>query len=122
MTDEEKLSMLKAFVADEIAVDPTLTDEVLTAYLTRAAQYIVEWRYPLESTVTDDMRMTAIDKYEQVQIEVAEELIHKRGAQGEVSHDETGIKRTYENAGVSASLKRRVTPMGKVAGHVREEG
>lgn len=121
MTEQEKLEALKAVVADEIAADPTLTDVALFVYLNRAAQYIIEWRYPLESDITPSMEAAAIDKYEQLQIEVAEELIHKRGAQGEASHDETGIKRTYENAGVSNSLRRRVTPLGKVAGHVREE-
>lgn len=121
MTDAEKLEALRAVVADEIANDPTLNDAVLTIYLSRAARYIVEWRYPLESNITASMETAALTKYEQLQIEVAEELVHKRGAQGESSHDETGIKRTYENAGVSASLRRRVTPLGKIAGHVREE-
>lgn len=121
MTDAEKLNALKAIVAEEIAIDSTLTDAALSVYLNRAAQYIIEWRYPLESEITASMKTAAINKYEQLQIEVAEELIHKRGAQGEASHDETGIKRTYENAGVSNSLRRRVTPLGKVAGHVREE-
>lgn len=121
MTDAEKLEALKAVVADEIANDPTLTDAALTVYLNRAASHIIEWRYPLESTITASMETAAINKYEQLQVEIAEELVHKRGAQGEASHDETGIKRTYENAGVSASLRRRVTPLGKVAGIAREE-
>lgn len=120
MTDVEKLDALKAVVADEIAIDQTLTDDALRVYLMRAARYIIEWRYPLESDVTEAMAATAINKYESLQIEVAEELIHKRGAQGETSHDESGIKRSYENAGVSDSLRRRVTPLGKVAGRVRE--
>jgi hypothetical protein len=50
-------------------------------------------------------------KYLGTQIRIAVELFNKMGAEGEVSHDENGMKRTYERGGISASLLRQITPV-----------
>jgi hypothetical protein len=39
------------------------------------------------------------------------ELFSKMGAEGQTAHNENGINRTYESAGVSNSLLRRIVPI-----------
>ena len=36
-------------------------------------------------------------KYDAVHVEIAAYMINKRGAEGEVSHSENGVSRTYED-------------------------
>ena len=37
-------------------------------------------------------------------------MISKRGAEGETSHSENGVSRSYASAGVSEELLREITP------------
>ena len=50
-------------------------------------------------------------EYEHIQLQIAVELFSKRGAEGQISHNENGINRTYEAADVSPSLLRRIVPV-----------
>ena len=49
--------------------------------------------------------------YEHIQLQIALELFSKMGAEGQVVHDENGMKRTYEASDVSPSLLRRIVPV-----------
>lgn len=99
MTDTEKLTALKAVVGDSD------TDEVLSTYLKLAGSKILAKAYPYDDTVTD-----VPAKYEYLQVEIAAYMLNKRGAEGQTSHSENGISRTYENADVPASMLKAVTP------------
>lgn len=99
MTDEEKLSALKVMVGSDD------TDEVLSAYLNIAGQKIINRAYPYKDDVSE-----VPARYEALQIEIAAYLLNKRGAEGETSHTENGITRSYENADVPASMLKPVTP------------
>ena len=44
------------------------------------------------------------------QVEIAVYLYNKRGAEGQIVHNENGINRTYESADVPESLMRGITP------------
>lgn len=46
-------------------------------------------------------------------VAVAVYLYNKRGAEGEITHDENGIRRTYESADVPESLLRDIVPYCK---------
>lgn len=50
-------------------------------------------------------------KYLTMQIKIAVELFNKQGVEGEISHSENGINRSYETADVSNALLRQITPM-----------
>jgi hypothetical protein len=50
-------------------------------------------------------------QYNNLQIQIAIFLYNKQGAEGEKSHDENGVKRTYENADIPDSLLKEVIPM-----------
>ena len=42
--------------------------------------------------------------YDHLQVEAAEYMLNKRGAEGETVHKENGIDRTYESADIPTSL------------------
>lgn len=99
MTDTEKLTALKAVVGGSD------TDEVLSTYLKLAGSKILAKAYPYDDTVSE-----IPVKYEYLQIEIAAYMLNKRGAEGQTSHSENGISRTYENADIPASMLKAVVP------------
>ena len=98
MTDAEKREMLTAMTGET-------TEAVLSTYLKLAGDKICRKAYPYDPTVT-----TVPDQYESLQVEIAAYLLNKRGAEGEKTHSENGISRTYENGDVPNSLMRQITP------------
>ena len=99
MTEQEKLTYLRAMVGD------TDTDEVLSTYLVVAGKKIIARAYPYDDTITE-----VPEKYDTLQCEIAAYLLNKRGAEGQTQHSENGITRSYENADVPASMLKVVTP------------
>lgn len=99
MTEEEKLILLKAMVGSSD------TDAVLSAYLTLAGRKIIARAYPYDPSVTE-----VPEQYDHLQCEIAAYLLNKRGAEGQTSHSENGISRSYENADVPTSMLRVITP------------
>lgn len=99
MTKEEKLVALRAMVGGSD------TDEVLSTYLSIAGSKIIDRAFPFKSDVTE-----VPVKYEYIQLEIAAYLLNKRGAEGQTSHSENGISRSYENADVPSSMLRAITP------------
>jgi hypothetical protein len=97
MTDEEKLTALRAMVDDK--------DEVLSTYLHLAGSKIIAKAYPYRDDVTE-----VPAKYDYLQIEIAAYMLNKRGAEGQTSHTENGISRAYENADIPASMLKAITP------------
>jgi len=99
MTEQEKLTALKAMVGGSD------TDEVLSTYLLIAGKKIIARAYPYKDDVTE-----VPSKYDTLQLEIAAYLLNKRGAEGQTSHSENGISRSYENADVPASMLKAITP------------
>lgn len=90
MTQEEKLTALKAIVGSS---DP---DEVLSTYLTLAGRKVLAKAYPYQNDATEvPGHSTPTSKWE-----IAAYMLNKRGAEGQTSHSENGVSRSYEN-GVS---------------------
>ena len=90
--------------------DNSVADELLLTYLEDAKGIVLNRRYPFgypEGTEVEP-------KYETAQVKIALELFSKQGAEGEVSHSENGISRSYESSSVSPSLLSMVIP--KVGG------
>jgi len=98
MTQEEKLKIkFPEATANEIAL---LLDDSKNVILNR--------RFPFAKTLPD----TIEDKYLSLQIAIAVELYNKDGAEGEMSHSEGDVSRTYANAYVSEDLLSQIIPMG----------
>ena len=98
MTDIEKLALCRVMVEQPSTADGW-SDDVLMAYLTIAGRKIINRAYPYDDTITE-----VPTRYGYLQCEIATYLLNKRGAEGEVSHSENGISRTYENADVPDSM------------------
>lgn len=104
MTEVEKLALCRVMV-EQPADAVGWSDSVLKSYLTIAGQKILNRAYPYDDTVTEVPR-----RYGYLQCEIAAYLLNKRGAEGETSHTENGISRTYENADVPESMLNGVIP------------
>jgi hypothetical protein len=98
MNDADKLAMLQVMVGEN-------NESLLNVYLNIAKQKILDRAYPYDDTKTE-----VPNKYAILQCEIAAYLYNKRGAEGQTSHDENGIKRTYENADVPESMLKQITP------------
>lgn len=53
-------------------------------------------------------------QFADLQIEIAVFLYNKLGSEGETSHSENGVSRTYENAHIPGSMLNTIVPLGKV--------
>ena len=104
MTEVEKLSLLRVMVGQP-NTDENWSDEVLSSYLKIAGDKIIKRACPYDETVEDVPR-----RYGVLQCEIAQYLLNKRGAEGETSHSENGVNRTYENADVPESLMSEIIP------------
>lgn len=104
MTEVEKLSLLRVMVGQP-ATDENWSDAVLTSYLKIAGDKIIKRAYPYDDTVEEVPR-----RYGVLQCEIAQYLLNKRGAEGQTTHSENGVNRTYENADIPESLMREVIP------------
>lgn len=99
MTQEEKLTALKAMVGTSDS------DEVLSTYLNFAGRKIVAKAYPYQNDVTE-----VPAQYAYLQVEIAAYMLNKRGAEGQTSHTENGVSRSYENGDVPSSMLKAVIP------------
>ena len=104
MTEVEKLSMLRVMVGQPNEGD--WSDDVLISYLAIAGRKIINRAYPYDDTVTEVPR-----RYGYLQCDIANYLLNKRGAEGEISHTENGISRSFASADVPEAMLREIVPM-----------
>ena len=103
MTHDGKVQLLKAMVGESD------TEGVLLAYLDIAGRKILNRMYPYGLSDPEITEVPA--RYDYLQCEIAAYLLNKRGAEGQVSHSENGISRSYESADVPESMLSAITPM-----------
>lgn len=108
MTDVEKIAMVKTLCSN----DPTATDEVVTVYLTIAANKMLERLFPFDAgKETSDIPT----RYDPIQCELATRLFLRRGSEGETNHEENGINRNFATVD-DDDILCRLTPFAKVGG------
>ncbi len=103
MTEVEKLSMLRVMVGQPNEGD--WSDDVLISYLAIAGRKIINRAYPYDDTVVEVPR-----RYGYLQCDIANYLLNRRGSEGQVSHSENGISRSYESGDVPESMLKEVVP------------
>lgn len=103
MANEDKIALLKRMLGNTDN-GGDWSDDTLLAFLDIAGAKIVRRAYPFEN----DKEVP--EKYNTLQCEIAIYLLNKRGAEGETSHSENGISRSYESADVPESMLKCVTP------------
>ena len=108
MTQAEKIAMVKTLVES----DAEATDGVVAVYLTLAMNAMIERLFPYDS---DKDAGDVPIRYDTIQCELAARYFLRRGGQGEISHEENGVNRTYGTVDDEDILKR-LTPFAKVGG------
>ncbi len=101
---DDKLTKLRLIVGANAS-----EDELLLMYLADAERAILNRLYPM-----GDDEAELPPRYDSRAVEIAVYLYNKRGAEGELSHSENGITRTYENGSVPASMLSDIVPYGRV--------
>ena len=88
---------------------PEISEADAESLLETAAAAINARRYPFE-----DFPAELESRYLDLQLRIAADLWAKAGAEGETSHSENGISRSWSNAWVSEELLSEVTPKARV--------
>ena len=93
----------------KIRITENVTDIELEDLLESAKAVILSRRFPFGEQPEEIEQ-----KYKDLQIRIAVEMFNKQGAEGETSHSENGISRSYSSASVSEELLREITPKAGV--------
>ena len=92
--------------------DPGATAEVVSVYLDLALNAMLERLYPYDSEKEEgDLPV----RYDAIQCELAARYFLRRGGQGEMTHEENGVNRSYASVD-DEDILRRLTPFAKVGG------
>lgn len=88
-------------------------DGIVSAFINISGQAIVNRAFPFATE--KELETIAVPiRYQMLQCEIAVFLLNKRGAEGQTSHSENGIGRTYENGDIPDSMLKQVVPFCKV--------
>lgn len=104
MTQEQKLASLRLKLNN-----PQESDETLLDILNDAQERILNKIYEVVNRPSD---ATLPSKYDSLQVMLAVEMYNKRGAEGESTHNENGINRTY--MGYDVLLRQVKSKVGSV--------
>lgn len=107
MLDTEKLSMVKTVMA--IAESDTSEDSRITVYLSAAAKEIIAWRYSYSAAETPVLVVP--DEYEMTQVFAVVNGYSQSGAEGQTSHGENGISRSFKYDDMIAYIRSHVIPL-----------
>lgn len=103
MADLNKLSMLRTL----LGIEDEEQDAVLSVYLELAKGAVLDRLYPYSAS---PLPGEVPFRYAGLQVEIAQFLYLKAGAEGQTAHSENGVSRSYENGGIPESLLSRITP------------
>ena len=103
MSEEEKIALCKSLIDDV-----TVTDTQIGTYLTIASNRILARLFPFGTSLT-----SSPPEYDVTQCELAVRMIARRGGEGETSHSENGVSRTYGSVD-DEDILQRITPYAGV--------
>lgn len=104
MNDTEKMLHLRNIT------DGADTDDILLSFLYQAKSAILNQMYPYLPD-SEFAGLTVPEKYAWTQIRIAAYMMNKRGAEGELSHSENGVSRSYSSADVPPEMLKGILPM-----------
>lgn len=94
-----------------LGVDSDQETDLLQELLDSAEAAIMARRFPFG--YDEDTELP--ERYRDLQIRIAMDMYNRIGAEGQMSHSENGVQRTYESGWVSESLLSEVVPIVGVA-------
>lgn len=93
----------------KIRIPENNSDTELEELLESAKAVILSRRFPFGEQPEEIEK-----KYYDLQLRIAVEMYNKRGVEGQTSHSENGVSRSYSSANVSEELLREITPKAGV--------
>lgn len=105
MTREQKIEVINTMT------DKLYDENMIVVYMDSAEAIIMQKAYPFGNAPAV-MPM----QYDRTHIDVAVYLLNKRGAEGETTHTENGVSRTYESSDVPQSMLRGIIPRARTFG------
>lgn len=102
MTDQQK-------IAQFVLLTGETDNELAATYLDVAGGMVVQRAYPF---ISDRSSLEVPEQYDVLHVQLAVNIWARRGAEGESSHDENGVKRRYES---TESLLGQVIPYVGIA-------
>lgn len=87
MTNDEKIEQMQIMLGEDYK------PRLLGVYLQKAKSMILNKRFPFGYLVEQEVEA----QYEQLQIELAICLFNERGAEGQSSHNENGVSRSWRS-------------------------
>ena len=102
MTTTERLALRLGLDASEAKRDNALLTELIKA----AESEILRCSFPFG--YDEDTEVPTV--YQSLIIPIAMDLYNHMGAEGQISHNENSIQRTYQSAWISESLLAQVVP------------
>ena len=93
----------------KIRIPENNNDLELEDVLESAKAVILSRRFPF-----GEQPLEIEERYKDLQIRIAVEMYNKRGVEGQTSHSENGVSRSYASANVSEELLREITPKAGV--------
>lgn len=102
MTANEKLEMVRSLLGfdDKDIAD----DDRLSVYLSAAAKEIISWRYSYAGNAPKEVP----EEYEMTQIMAVVAGYSQSGAEGQATHSENGISRTFNYPDMLHYIRRNV--------------
>lgn len=94
-----------------LGIDSNQETDLLKELLDSAETAIMTRRFPFG--YDDDAEFP--DRYRDLQIRIAMDMYNRIGAEGQMSHSENGVQRTYESSWISESLLSEIVPIVGVA-------
>ena len=101
MTSDEKLDMVKTML--DMANDDSEDDKIL-AFLSAAEKEIISWRYSYAGTKPAEVP----EDYEMTQVWAVVNGYSQSGAEGQATHSENGISRTFNYPDMLHYIHRNV--------------
>lgn len=104
MSNDEKLDMIQTIVG----IQSSETSEInrVEVYLSAAEKEIIEWRFSLAGNKPE----TVPDEFEMTQVWAVVYGYCQSGAEGQSTHSENGVARTFNYADMISYIHRNVRP------------
>ena len=103
MTEDEKVQLVQ-----QLITDVSVTTTMIQSYLALAANRILNRVWPFGGAPSEWPT-----QYDLVQVELTVRMVARRGGEGEISHSENGVSRTYGSVD-DEDILRTLTPYAGV--------
>ena len=108
MRDSVKITKVQTLLDN----DPLATDSLVTVLLDDAKYTILNRMYPFG--IPEDTEIP--ERYDYFQIRLAQRYFLRRGAEGEIEHNENGVNRTYQSVNDEDILRNIIQVAKAVVG------